>query len=435
MVCDHVCRSPELRCVGHHRCALPARTGADHAARMARSTRAGDGLALAPAQLVLALLLTFAAAILLVMTQSTAAQQPGSVAAGYAMTMGFPMAVLFLFGFGGITRAIGSWLLPLFLVLTFASLLGFEALLYILEHHPDVLRAVTAYMDAKAVIAAGVLAPWILAALPLRWLARCIESLYRRKTFSELSWLMTSFWFVDLTILASGAMTDTSIGLRALLFYAPLLWLPVAFLTARRALTPATPAPLLLILRVFRRDREMEQLFDAVIDRWRLSGNVALIAATDLLSRTVDPCEVFGFIGGRLGGQFIASASEVPGRIQAFDLAPDIEGRFRINECYCRDDTWQAALDALIARSDVLLTDLRGFSATNTGCRYELEVLSRSPRVRRVVVLYDGNTDRATAAQDTAAAPSGRFCWLDVSHLDAGRSREVLDALLEAMER
>jgi hypothetical protein len=384
--------------------------------------------------LVVALLCTFAAATLLVMLQSTAGQQLRTVSGGYAMTIGIPMLILFLFGFGGITRAVGPWLLPLFLVLTVASLLGFEALNYTLEHHPDVLRALTRYADATTVIALGILAPWILAALPLRWLARRIEALYRDKTLSELSWLMTSFWFVDLSILAAGALTDANIGLRALLLYAPLLWLPLAFRAARHVMAPPAPAPLLLVLRVFRRDREMEQLFDAVIDRWRLSGNVALIAATDLLSRTVDPCEIFGFLGGRLGSQFIATVAQVPARLQAFDLAPDIEGRFRVNECYCRDNTWQAALDALVARSDVVLTDLRGFSAANAGCRYELEVLTHAPHVRRVVVLYDGHTDRTTAAQDTAAAAADRFSWLDVSRLDAGTSRAVLGALLQAME-
>ena len=384
--------------------------------------------------LVAALLCTFAAATLLVLAQSTAAQQPGTVAGSYALSLGIPMMILFLFGFGGITRAVGPWLLPLFLVLAIASLLGFEALLYTVEHRPDVLRALSRYADATTVIVLGILAPWVLAALPLRWLARRIEALYRNKTLSELSWLMTSFWFVDLSILAAGALTDATIGLRALLLYAPLLWLPLAFHAARNVMAPPAPAPLLLVLRVFRRDREMEQLFDAVIDRWRLSGNVALIAATDLLSRTVDPCEIFGFLGGRLGRQFIATVAQVPARLRAFDLAPDIEGRFRVNECYCRDNTWQAALDALVAHSDVVLTDLRGFSAANAGCRYELGVLARAPHVRRVVVLYDGHTDRTTAGQDTAAAPHGRFNWLDVSRLDAGRSREVLAALLEAME-
>ena len=52
------------------------------------------------------------------------------------------------------------------------------------------------------------------------------------------------------------------------------------------------------------------------------------------------------------------------------------DSRFRVNECYCAEATWQHALTALVERSDVVLMDLRGFQARDAGCRHELEVLA-----------------------------------------------------------
>jgi hypothetical protein len=48
-------------------------------------------------------------------------------------------------------------------------------------------------------------------------------------------------------------------------------------------------------------------MFDRVIERWRLTGNTVLIAGTDLISRTLDPDDLFTFLNGRLGERFIAS--------------------------------------------------------------------------------------------------------------------------------
>ena len=122
----------------------------------------------------------------------------------------------------------------------------------------------------------------------------------------------------------------------------------------------------------------------------------------------------------------------LPARIAAFDLEADAEGRHRINEVYCHDSTWQSALDALVAASDVVLMDLRSFKAHNRGCRHELGVLARAPRLARVVVLTDGDTALAEARADAGAAPPGRFVWLDGSRVDAKRRRELLAALFVA---
>jgi hypothetical protein len=113
-------------------------------------------------------------------------------------------------------------------------------------------------------------------------------------------------------------------------------------------------------------------------------------------------------------------------------MAPDADGRYRINECYCHDTTWQDALHALVRLSDVVLMDLRGFQAHNAGCLYELGALAQASRALRVVVLSDGQTDRAAAAQAIGHSPPGRFVWLDASHIDARKRREVLASLFSS---
>ena len=117
----------------------------------------------------------------------------------------------------------------------------------------------------------------------------------------------------------------------------------------------------------------------------------------------------------------------------ARDLRPDVEGRFRINECYCHDTTWHSALAALVQRSDVVLMDLRGFQAHNAGCVHELQTLAPTPRLGRVVVLVDDQTDRvAAAAAAGAAAPPGRFVWLAATLTGARARCEVLRSLFGA---
>jgi hypothetical protein len=361
------------------------------------------------------------------MSQSTEAQRLSTVAMHGAFAIALPMAIVMLFGFGGVTRAIGSWLLPIFILLAAASTAGAEVLIHLLETSPGVIEGALQYLRAEAVILGAVLAPWILAILPVVWLSRFVDRLYRRKFFSELTWLMTSFWFVYLTLEVASGMH--SAGFNALWMYLPMLWLPVTFYALRTAMAPRSRPPMLLVLRVFQRDREMEALFDAIVERWRLTGNVALIAGTDLVSHTIDPGEIFAFLGGGIDTQFIAKVEDIPARLAAFDLQPDIEGRYRINECYCRDTTWKPTLDALVEKSDVVLTDLRGFQAHNAGCRYELGVLASARDIARVVVLVDGKTDREVAAQDTAVAPARRFHWIDVTLRTSGGWREVLQAL------
>jgi len=140
--------------------------------------------------------------------------------------------------------------------------------------------------------------------------------------------------------------------------------------------------------------------------------------------------QIAALLGGNIEVRtLLASEAEIPRRLAELDLKPDPDGRYRVNESYCFDTTWQAALRALVAASDVVLMDLRGFHAGNRGCRFELDVLAEAAHPRHVVLLFDAATNRQAAALDLAGAPSERFAWIEAGRLDGTKTEEVLGAL------
>jgi len=156
-----------------------------------------------------------------------------------------------------------------------------------------------------------------------------------------------------------------------------------------------------------------------------------LIAGTDLVDRTIDADDIFTFLDGRLGERFIGSPAEVPRRLADFEWQRDVDGRFRVNECYCHDTTWQEALAALVHVSDVVLMDLRNFVAENKGCLHELQVLASTPKLSRVVVLINDQTQLAPAQAIAASAPAGRFFWLRQQGTTPLATEQVLAPLFE----
>lgn len=177
----------------------------------------------------------------------------------------------------------------------------------------------------------------------------------------------------------------------------------------------------------------MQDLFDRVIERWRLTGNTVLIAGTDLLDRTIDAEDIFTFLDGRLAERFILQTGDVNRRLASFELQPDVEGRYRVNECYCHDTTWQHALAGLLRTSDVVLMDLRNFVAANKGCLYELETLSTAPDLKSVVVLINDRTELAAAQAATSRAPARRFIWLTQLGATPLGTEQVLTPLFAAI--
>jgi hypothetical protein len=326
--------------------------------------------------------------------------------------VGIPIFVVTALCLGGATRAIGPWLAPLLTLFCASSLIGVQMMFAIVAAQSPIIFWLAGFLSVNGVIALFALLPWLLVWWPARAIGRWLARAYRKRQVSELFYLFTAVWVIAL--IGPALLASHDIGWGALVCFLPLLWIPLAARLMQRFRTaaPSGRPPTLLVLRVFQQDTNVQDLFDRVIERWRLSGNTVLIAGTDLLERTIDAEDIFTFIDGRLAERFIQSPTDIPRRLADFEWQPDLEGRFRVNECYCHDTTWQQALAELIRVSDVVLMDLRNFVEQNKGCLHELQVLASLPGLHRVVVLVNDQTELVPAQAAVTKAPDGRFVWL-----------------------
>jgi hypothetical protein len=248
---------------------------------------------------------------------------------------------------------------------------------------------------------------YLFLALPVGWLAwRALRGLaagYGRKRYSDIQ-LIVDCWFLIVAMEAivtqlviPFGLVGIPIGAAAFVFYrvtvAIVLW--AWPLPAR----PADRASRLLLLRVFGYQARTESLFDQLARRWRFYGPVQLIAGTDLAMRTADPGDVLSFVEGRLRDLYVTSVDDIETRIGGLDMTRDRDGRFRVNEVYCLNDTWKPMLQALLSVTDLVVMDLRSFSQHNSGCRFELEQLVQNVRSDRLVLICDGSTDQALLRQ------------------------------------
>lgn len=174
---------------------------------------------------------------------------------------------------------------------------------------------------------------FVLIALPIGLLAwqrlKALAHAYEAKTFSDAQLLAGSWWLlmvvhhsVQLISVHAGVaklLTVLAVAGLAYAMFAPLLrWgLQHAYSTEPR------PAPrLLLLLRVFGNTTRTEALFDRTALRWQLFGPVAMIAAPDVIARTVDPGDILRFALGHLDASFVNNAADLERRIATLDRAP-----------------------------------------------------------------------------------------------------------------
>jgi len=150
----------------------------------------------------------------------------------------------------------------------------------------------------------------------------------------------------------------------------------------------------LLLLRVFSLGKKSERLFDTIGSVWLRTGNINLIAGPDLATSTVEPHEFLDFMGGHLSRQFVKGDEDLEQRISGMDNLPDPDGRYRVNEFFCRADTWQMTMQRLASKSDAVLMDLRRLSEKNRGCLYELHQIFNTVPLESVIFVIDDSTDR-----------------------------------------
>jgi hypothetical protein len=288
---------------------------------------------------------------------------------------------------------------------------------------------------------------FMLVSLPVGWIAwRCLiglSSAYARKRFSDVQ-LIVDCWWAVITAQETATTLSTTYGLAGLAggLAAFAAYRLAVFAVLRGARPTATAPRRLLLLRVFGYQARTESLFDRVAQAWRFHGPVQLIAGVDLAMRTVDPGDVLALLNGRLAELYARAPGEAVERLERLDLGPDPDGRFRINEVYCHDHTWRAMLEALLDTSDAVLMDLRSFSASNSGCVFELEQLVRRLPSDHIVLVCDNTTDLPllrqilsdawTAARDEGEARgAGRLSVVRVER----NSRAELGLLMQCLLR
>jgi hypothetical protein len=264
----------------------------------------------------------------------------------------------------------------------------------------------------------------------LRWLARRFET----KGFSDVQLVVDSWWLI--AVFNYAVLLSSDRGWAALLALLAFLAYRIAVELGLKAWPSAnlgdSDGRRLLLLRVFGFRRRSEALFDAIAQRWRFVGSVRVIAGTDLVGRTIDPGDLIGFLGGRLKRQFVRGAADLADKLAQLDEARDPDGRFRINEFFCFDDTWQVTLQALLQRSGLVLMDLRGFSQHSRGCRFELEQLMATGLCGRTLFVVDDTTDQpllqASLSTDLTVQPPS----LAIANVRTGNMAES-EAILESL--
>jgi hypothetical protein len=238
--------------------------------------------------------------------------------------------------------------------------------------------------------------------------AWAIGRAYVAKWVSEESLLVLQWWVVA----AVWSVADSAAAglLAALLGLTPLVVLLLILLIAARIGPGERGRPRrLLLLRTFGARQRSTRLLRELTRRWRWVGSVELITAPDVATETLEPDEFLDFIRGDLARRFVREPAAVPKRLASLDLEPDADGRYRINELMCTDDTWRPTVEGLIGSVDVIMIDLRGFTARRLGVVEELQRLTAGVSLRRVVALVDSTTDwtalHAALGRAAALAP------------------------------
>jgi hypothetical protein len=319
------------------------------------------------------------------------------------------------------------------LVFGLAPILGSRATQLLAESH-----AGTEFL-LGTVSAVGLHAAFILIALPTGWVAwkrlHAVAREYEAKGFSDAQLLARAWWLMFVASLALEILNKQAAPLWAVITCAAAY--PVFLVVNRYAFrwvglaAENRPPRTLLLLRVFGYTRRTEKLFDRIGARWRYFGPVTMIAAPDVVARSIDPADFLYYMVGAIDENFVRSAVDLERRLETLDTRRDPDGRFRVNDFCCADTTWRATVTALMDRADVVLMDLRGITSRQRGCEFELRELPARLPPQRIVLVVDTATDDAfVRAALGPAADAVRFYEMDKPRPAATQNlfRELLRA-------
>jgi len=280
----------------------------------------------------------------------------------------------------------------------------------------------------------------------LGWLvSRIIKTLYLNKKISDQSLLLDSIWFFFAVIqsITFAFVQPWMIlsGLVAFMNFKIITGIGFALLRKKQIVGDV---PQLLMLRVFSLGKRSETLYGRLTRLWRYVGNTLFITGPDLAIATVEPHVFLEYLSGRLSSRFIDSEDTLQQTIAQIDLISDSDGRFRIQDFFCFEDTWKMVLSRLVDESEVVLMDLRSFSAKNAGCKFEIEELVNHIPVERVIFVTDKTTDESFMHQSMVSAwesmsadspnriSSAKINLFEYTGKRAGEFQELLQAISSA---
>jgi hypothetical protein len=382
------------------------------------------------------------------------------------LTFNIPVTILFLAFLNRRIRAVGPLVLTFILLAAFgSSLVFFIQVKTMVQLSPKELSSperlslferLNIYVsDLGWDLGLGTYSIYILPLLSFAvfgvagWLAlRWIKSRYEHKQLSDQSVTLDAIWLLYGVIQSSSDLVFEGpawglFGLVAFVVYKLVAWAGFSLLNHKAPYDRQSTK--LLLLRVFSLGKRSERLFDALAKHWRHAGSIQLISGPDLATTTVEPHELLDFLSGKLARRFIDGPKTLDRRLSEMDLKPDQDGRFRVNDFFCHEDSWRMTLSRLVSQSDALLMDLRGFSAHNAGVLYEIDELINIVPLKRVVFVVDDTTDerflRQTAQQSwermkltspNRSSTSGQLRLFRLSGPHGAEFRRLLRALCEA---
>lgn len=355
----------------------------------------------------------------------------------WVSTLGFTPFLLLFLNRG--VRSVGPPLLAMVLTASVGS-----ALALVFSSTPLGMQATVRGLGALGVPVGAML--WVVQLLGLLllaplgwWVGRRLRGAYLAGWFTDQSLVIDAIWLFQAVLLSASLVHSLGpVGWAGLLVFGLHKAVTVAGLRPLAAAARTRRPQRLLLLRVFGRRAHSERLYDLLGAHWRYAGPVHLIGAPDLAASTLDPDEFLDFLAGRLRQRFVLDAAEVPQRLAAVDERCAFDGRYRVNEQFCGNDTWQPMVLALMARSDLVAMDLRGFGPQRQGCVFELQALLDTVPAARLALLLDASTDRAflqttlaQCAQRVAAnSPNrhgqGQIRWLDCGAGEAAAVRALM---------
>ena len=254
---------------------------------------------------------------------------------------------------------------------------------------------------------------------------RLVAIKYAEKRISDQWLLVSSAWLYFAFAVASVQSLIGPIGNIAC-FVA--WWASVQYLLS---LVPhyRGPGVRLLLLRSFTLGERSERLFQQLETMWRSVGSIQLVGAPDVALTTLEPHELLDFMRGRSNREFVHDQVGVDARLASFDRDRDPDGRFRVNVIYCAgDSTWKYAVHRLLAESDCVLMDVRGFTRYRAGCVFEIRCLAESAVQPKVVFLADQVTDRTFVTETwmSATTPSQGGQAPELSFIIEGPAGEAI---------